>query len=293
MGVDKLILGTVQMGLEYGINNKTGQIRQEDTFEILGTAHSASIDTLDTAEVYGNAHRLIGAFHRQNPTSVFKVNTKLPADSTDSHYEDRISRYLDELGVTQIETLMFHSYPSFQAHAAWLPALEKIKSKGLFKYLGVSLYENSELAQIIRESSVDVVQLPFNALDNLNQKDKLMEKARSNYKIIHTRSAFLQGLFFAERNSEGVARELNTELQTIDALASQYGVSVEFLALGYCLNQPTIDKVLIGVDSVEQLKRNIRASEFPLPEAVMNRLNTIEVQKPDLLNPTKWPKKRS
>ncbi|MPR35421.1 aldo/keto reductase [Salmonirosea aquatica] len=292
MGVEKLILGTVQMGLEYGINNKSGQIRREDAFEILHVAHASGIDTLDTAEVYGNAHQLIGVFHRQNPNVVFKINTKLPANSTSSQYEERISRYLDELGVHQIETLMFHSYAGFETHAALLPVLEKSKSKGLFKYLGVSLYENSELAEIIRESSVDVIQLPFNVLDNLNQKAGLLEVARSTHKIIHTRTAFLQGLFFAGR-TEGVAQELSAELETIEFLASQYGISVESLALGYCLYQPTIDRVLLGVDSVKQLERNIQASRYSLPEAAVHQINTIKVKKTNLLNPAKWPKKHS
>ena len=291
MGVEKLILGTVQMGLEYGINNKEGQIRPENTFEILRTAHAAGVDTLDTAEVYGNAHQLIGAFHRQNSNMSFKINTKLPATSTTNQYEEKINRYLDELGVNQIETLMFHSYSGFRANMVWLPFLEKMKSKKLFKYLGVSLYENSELAEIIHESSVDVVQLPFNVLDNLNQKGYLMEKACTHQKMIHTRTAFLQGLFFVNRTSQGIGYELTNELGTIDSIASQYGISVESLALGYCLSQPIIDKVLIGVDSVEQLEKNIRASEHPIPEAAVHQINRINVEKVDLLNPAKWPKK--
>lgn len=291
MGVQKLILGTVQMGLEYGINNKDGQIRPENTFDILRVAHAAGVDTLDTAEVYGNAHQLIGAFHRQNPNIRFKINTKLPATSTSSQYEEKISRYLEELGVHQIETLMFHSYSGFRANVAWLSLLEKMKSKKLFKYLGVSLYENSELADIIRESSVDVVQLPFNVLDNLNQKGYLMEEARIHHKLIHTRTAFLQGLFFANRTAEGIGHELADELETVDSIASQYEISVESLALGYCLSQPTIDKVLIGVDSVDQLEKNIRASEQHIPEAAVHQINRIKVKKVDLLNPAKWPKK--
>ena len=67
---NKLILGTVQMGLPYGINNSTGKVSLEDSLEILDYAFENGIKTLDTAEAYGNAHEVIGIFHHHNPNSV-------------------------------------------------------------------------------------------------------------------------------------------------------------------------------------------------------------------------------
>lgn len=74
--VSKLILGTVQMGLDYGINNKAGIISLEDSHQILLKAYISGIKTLDTAEAYGNAHKVIGEFHKnyQISSSVLLLN---------------------------------------------------------------------------------------------------------------------------------------------------------------------------------------------------------------------------
>ena len=62
----KLILGTVQFGLNYGINNSAGIMERDQVFELLDIAYDLGIKTLDTAEAYGNAHRLISDFHKQS-----------------------------------------------------------------------------------------------------------------------------------------------------------------------------------------------------------------------------------
>ena len=67
--MSKLILGTVQMGLDYGVNNSSGKISNKESFEILSLAFSNGINILDTAEVYGNSHQIIGDFHYNNPNS--------------------------------------------------------------------------------------------------------------------------------------------------------------------------------------------------------------------------------
>ena len=51
------------MGLDYGINNSYGKISNRQSFEILSLAFSNGINILDTAEVYGNSHQIIGKFH--------------------------------------------------------------------------------------------------------------------------------------------------------------------------------------------------------------------------------------
>ena len=71
--MSKFILGTVQMGLDYGINNSIGKISVEESFKILLKAYLSGITTLDTAEVYGEAHQLIGDFHRSHPEFKFQI----------------------------------------------------------------------------------------------------------------------------------------------------------------------------------------------------------------------------
>ena len=51
----KIVLGTAQFGLQYGIANRIGRIAKKEVFAILEFAHKEGIDTLDTAYSYGES----------------------------------------------------------------------------------------------------------------------------------------------------------------------------------------------------------------------------------------------
>ena len=88
--IEKIILGTVQMGLDYGINNSSGKISLDDSCIIFSKAFELGINTIDTAEAYGNAHQVIGKFHLLNPKIKFKVITKIPHDIIIGEIEQKI-----------------------------------------------------------------------------------------------------------------------------------------------------------------------------------------------------------
>ena len=73
----KLILGTVQLGKDYGINNTTGQPNFLQSQAILTTAYDNNIRFLDTAESYGKSHQVARDFHKTNTDKRFKVFSKL------------------------------------------------------------------------------------------------------------------------------------------------------------------------------------------------------------------------
>ena len=52
---NKIILGTAQFGLDYGINNQNGKVSDKDVDQILNYAFESGIKELDTASSYGNS----------------------------------------------------------------------------------------------------------------------------------------------------------------------------------------------------------------------------------------------
>ena len=58
--MNKLALGTVQFGLDYGISNIGGQVSLEEARKVLKLAKEYDIDTLDTASGYGNSEKVLG-----------------------------------------------------------------------------------------------------------------------------------------------------------------------------------------------------------------------------------------
>jgi uncharacterized protein len=286
---NKLVLGTVQMGLPYGINNSVGKISFENSCQILTKAFDLGISTLDTAEAYGDAHLVIGEFHKANPKVKFNIITKIPHDIDETKIEGRIEKYCQELHVDYLEVLMFHSFDSYQNNQHLLPLLNNIKNQGLIKNIGVSVYTNDQIESLLHDDLVSLVQMPFNLLDNESIRGALMQKLKDKGKKIHARSAFLQGLFFKDSSSTNViSQQLSKHLLAIKMLANEEHISIALLALGYCVAQKNIDQVLIGVDSVEHLIDNVKATEYQIRKDVTEKINAIRVENVALLNPSLW-----
>lgn len=285
----KLILGTAQFGLNYGVNNLTGKPKRREVFGILKTAYDSGIRVLDTAEVYGNAHQLIGDFHKAHENLKFKIITKFPHNTQNNLIKSKVIEYLDLMNLEALDVLMFHSFDSFKSNYNLLNALCELKSHGIIKNIGVSVYTNSDLKSLLNEDLVTVVQLPFNLLDNFKVRGDLIEKLKLKGKIIHTRSAFLQGLFFKKHTDNFyIVKSLNSYLKDLDKIKEDLDCTMEELALSYCIMQKNIDNIIIGVDSKIQLNSNIKAANYVINEEASKRLNNIAVENLDLLNPSLW-----
>ena len=285
--INKLLLGTVQFGLNYGINNSIGQPDKEVVFDILSYAFENGIKYLDTAELYGNSHELIGEFHKLFPTKKFNVITKFPHVIED-RLDNKINSYLNQLNIDQLEAILFHSFDSYVNYRSNLTNLIKLKNKSI-KYIGVSVYTNEQMIEVIDDINIDIIQIPFNLFDNLNLRGELITKAKLKNKIIHSRSAFLQGLFFMKNNTNNLVRiNLENEFKILDKIVLKSSFPIGSLALNYCLAQTNIDNVLIGVDSLSQLKENILFANNKIPKKYLDEINRIRIKKIDLLNPTLW-----
>lgn len=287
--LNKLVLGTVQMGIPYGINNKDGQISLSEAFNILEFAYQNGINTLDTAEGYGDAHCVIGEFHKRNSTINFNVITKIPPFTQTENLQNKVEGYLEDLCITRINVLMLHSYDTYKHNPGIIEELVHLKQLGLVKHIGISVYSNKQIEDLIGDQSVEVIQLPFNLLDNYSIRGEILKQAKNQNKIIHTRSVFLQGLFFMNRNNDNpVLQKLNSELKRIDEIASDHKLKIKDLALKYCLQQDIIDQVLMGVDSLKQINENLISLEKPLNTDILDSINNIIIKDPDLLNPSLW-----
>jgi len=284
----KLILGTVQFGLDYGINNRSGKPATDSVAAILDLAFQQGIRILDTAEAYGNAQEVIGDYHRAS-SKRFEIVTKFSAGRKDlsDQLPRRVAQDLQTLAVDHLYAYMFHSYKDFETYYNHYRAdLEALKKQGLIKKIGVSVYTNAELEQLLAYP-IDLVQLPFNMLDNRAQRGDLIAAAKQKGMEVHTRSVFLQGLFFMESLPEKL-RALGPYLDQVAEASKAYGIGLSDIALNYAVQQEQIDQVLIGVDTVAQLKQNFESLDLSLPVELMAQIDRIAVKENTLLNPSTW-----
>ena len=188
----KTILGTVQFGLDYGVNNVEGKPSVETVKKILDIGYSKGIGILDTAEAYGDSQEIIGRYHKQADNK-FKIITKFSAFRKDlpDKIIERVESNIKTLNIDTLYCYMYHSFLDFITfYERDICGIRELKITGLIRKLGVSVYTNEELEKVLEFKEVDIIQLPFNLFDNNNLRGKIMMKAKSNGIEIHTRSTF-------------------------------------------------------------------------------------------------------
>ena len=281
----RLILGTAQLGLAYGINNSNGKPPEKEANAILELAQKRGIEILDTAPVYGNGHQIIRSFHQNHQS--FKVGTKWTAkDGMD--FKSIVVNHLEHLGVSQLEYLLLHDFSDLLLIDDFRPINELKKSKKI-KYFGVSLYHEDELESLIHHQEVDLIQLPFNLLDCSLKKRQLIRMAKEKGKIIHTRSAFLQGLFFMRPLAlPQKISALATPLSELIQLAQENQLSMSQMALAFTFSFPDIAGVLIGVETSRQLEENLSLLNCQLDQKLIQRIEQVKVEHRELLLPFNW-----
>ena len=286
----KLILGTVQFGLDYGVNNTTGKPSKENIKSILDSAYNSGIQLLDTAEAYGDSQNKIGEYHN-NSTNKFNVITKFSSnvDGFSLNIIERVYNNLKILDVDKLYCYMFHSFNDFNKYfEKYRKDLLILKRDGIINNIGVSLYSNDEFESVLEFDEITLIQLPFNLLDNNNKRGNILKKAKAKRIEIHTRSVFLQGLFFKNTSNLSIKiKPLRPYLNLLNDLCDEE-YKMNDLALNYVCNQNNIDKVLIGVDDVHQLESNILSEKKNIEKELIENIEAINVKETKILNPSNW-----
>ena len=149
--MSKLCLGTVQFGMQYGINNYAGQPSEEDCFEMLDIAFENGIDTIDTASAYGTAEILIGNYlnyrkyyNKVNIVSKLRPNVLTPGmNDVYSIIRKELENSLKRLNISKLKGYLLHT-PEYIYNKNVLQALYSLKEEGLIQNIGVSIYSMKE-----------------------------------------------------------------------------------------------------------------------------------------------------
>lgn len=282
----KIILGTVQFGLKYGVNNQFGQTSFEEVNAIFNYARDREITTLDTANAYGNSEEVIGNYHKLSHSNPFRVASKF---NVNKDVNVIVKETLQRLNIKKLFAFSFHSYEFMkQSPVNSINQLLNLQQEGAIGYLGISIYTNQQLKEVMELDWVNIIQLPYNLLDKGGIKDDLINEARQKGKIIHTRSVYLQGLFYMNPDSlPEKLHPLQKSVKEIQNISQELNIPISALALSYVLQKPFINNVIIGVETRQQLMENLD-SIILLNKSVIEQLDKIEVSASHLLNPANW-----
>jgi len=284
----RLALGTVQFGLPYGIANQAGQVSRKDVSAILQHAASYGIDTLDTAIAYGESEAALG----QAGTQGFKVVTKLPVLPEDAPHVltwvmEQVEASFARLGASAVYGLLLHRPEQLLGSNGkeLYEAICALKECGKVQKIGVSIYNPLELNELVGRYHVDLVQAPLNIIDSRLHRTGWLQRLKDQDVEIHTRSAFLQGLLLMPE--EGVPSKFSPWSDVFKrwhVWLAEHHVSSLQACLAFSLSFPEIDRVIVGVDSLNQLDQIIQASRMTLPD----NLPDLYCEAENLINPGRW-----
>jgi spore coat polysaccharide biosynthesis protein SpsF (cytidylyltransferase family)/aryl-alcohol dehydrogenase-like predicted oxidoreductase len=301
------VLGGAQLGMNYGLFNQRGSIGQEAGAKLLAAAHVCGVKEIDLAQAYGESELVYGEINGYLRGSIPQPISKLSPDAhlcdspqqAASMAQQSVLSSLRSLGLRCLPTLLLHraeQYSCFNG-AIW-KALLAMRAAGFISRLGVSVCSPREALPLIADPDIEVIQAPLNILDHrweiFGEKVKLEKQKRVIQ--IYSRSALLQGLLPSSSvpawriaNVDGSKAE--AVVDWLRATSSSLGrASTVDLCFAFVRALPWVDRVVVGVDDIEQLTMNLRY--FERPRLSTGELEYILESRPILqtttLDPSQW-----
>ena len=294
----KIILGTVQLGMPYGVGRWANELMPEaEAFRILDAAWEMGITTLDTSPDYGLAEMRLAKYMKANPAKCFHIiskikNIPLEIESVrpciGNWFEDSPFHLLDNC---RSLSLLLHREADIYRDEVVKQLNIEVKTKRLSCW-GVSVYQEDSARVASTIETCAMIQLPFNAFNQAFGRNGVIELLSNRGKTVMARSVFLQGLLLQSRNrlhelgerNAGIAEKLFFSLRRQNASVHEFAMSVALAEAG-------INNLVLGVDTHEQLIAwNVIPNpldKFDLPASLLDELRHHDSQK---LNPQHWKK---
>jgi len=298
--ISKMTLGTVQLGMSYGVNNASGMPTEQKSFEILDAAHEGGVTFLDTSDDYGKSEEVIGKYLKSNPDKKFNICTKFNVKDVDNAdvyktLKDFVLKSCKKLCIDSIPIFMSHSENNYIQYGKYLTdALKELKNEGLIGCSAISMSRKDDLDKIIDCGGFDAIQLPLNILDNKAITSGQVKRMSDSGMAVFVRSVYLQGLFFRKiEQLEGTKLERAIPyINKVNEIAKSENISVAQLALSYIRDTVGVDSLVVGSETPEQVKQNIEM--FNTPTLSVDLINYINEQfkevDPFVISPWEWNK---
>jgi len=286
----KVIIGTAQFGLNYGITNRSGVLPANEAHRIMRLASESGIVRLDTAQAYGASEDVIGSFTEAR----FEVLTKigaLPGSELDwvDWLSSRIKSSMADLHEHTVTTVSFHDVGIFlnQGRDLAIRTLEVISSKFPDLVFGASIYDPDEWERLRDIQQLRVFQVPHSVFDRRFSQSGALEEMSRMGKSVHVRSVLLQGLLLIDPAAlpETLAPWAST-IETWQEYCIEQAVSPVGAAVKFALANPLVDGAVVGFDSVEHLHELITGLRS-IPENALYYPDFGNLPA-DLIDPRRW-----
>lgn len=280
---DKLVesrigLGTVQFGFPYGIaNTEAKQVRSNEVGEILRAATGHGINLLDTAISYGESEKVLGELGVQD----WRIVTKLPAvpdncANVGKWLKEQLYASCARLRVSSVYGVLLHRPDQIFSKLGReiIASLCAMRSEGKLEKIGVSVYAPEEIEPLFECADFDIVQAPLNVFDRRIVEQGAAVSLKRRGVELHIRSVFLQGLLLMNPMQRPAKFTLWKQFwEEWDSWLAECALEPLEACLGYVSSIQEVDRILVGVNSSQQLNEIIKAvnqakKPFSAPPAV-------------------------
>lgn len=284
----KISLGTAQFGMTYSIHNKPPiPIKEIDL--IIKYAEENNILSLDTSPLYGNCEKILGKLNLNNFQITSKVKMFEKKNIYDA-YNESIEKSVDNLGIKKLDCYLLHDADNIfkMDYRRIIDLLKKSKDDGLTKKIGLSVYNFENLDETIKYFVPDVIQVPCNIFDRRLIENERLSKYMSLGIQVEVRSIFLQGLLLI--TDKTILQKFSKWKHVFEKWFNwldENSINSYDACVSFINNIPGISKVIIGVDSLDQLMmlndsiNKKKPIDFP---------NELSVNDEYLINPYNWSK---
>lgn len=281
-----MVLGSAQLGMDYGISNIMGRPSRKEAIAILEDAWNSGIKIFDTAPGYGSEN-IIGEFAKINKIEAeVEILTKIPSIKNNSKWKDSIYKTIDNsfsnLNCSSLRVLFFHSSDDSLLLLKEQNFFYRVLEKFPILHLGVSVYSPEEVKRLEDCEFELAYQFPFNLLDRRFKSNTIIKGLR------YARSIFLQGILTKSSYLKDSAPENVKKIKRItDNYFSKKQVNPLHCALKFVANSEDIDYFLFGVDTKDQLDEILSIDLLNYnPDIELDKIiSTIDRK---WLNPRNW-----
>ncbi len=304
LSVSEVSLGTVELGMEYGLKEDGESSVPAETVarNLLNRAIDSGVNFIDTAAQYGNSEEIIGRALKDRRSEyvlatkcLHRLDEGLDYAESRRSISESIDQSLSRLQADHIDLLQVHGRDSIELEQRMIrdgevmDELEKARKAGKVRYLGYSSYSEDAALTAIGDSRWDTLQIACNILDHRYLKRVIPEARKCGVGII-VRSALLKGAltekirFMPER-----LKPLSEHIDRLVEIQSATPYSLPELALRFVLSIPDISTIIVGADRIKYLEEAVSTSDgLGLSEELLLKLGDMSLDDPFLLNPGNW-----
>ncbi len=284
----KIAIGTAQLGSDYGIGNKTGKMDKFNIKKIINTAQKNGMNFIETAQSYGTSEKILGSLNKKNLKIITKLPLKNPTKNIKNWVFFSIKKSLKNLKIKKLHGLLIHNPKQLSGKTGKIiyRSLIEMREKKLINKIGVAVYSVEEIENLLKKFHFDIVSIPFNIFDRRLVSSGLLKKLKNMNIQIFARSIFLQGLLLMKKKQRPIYFNKWTKIfRGWDEFSKKSRNTRLENCLGYVLNYPEIDKIILGFDNYRHFQNLVKSIKpIKIPKFTKKFDNNLS-------NPTMWSNK--